>query len=126
MPLTNAGTNLLAQAIEGGTYTPYNATHAYIGIGDSLNAFSKTNTDLQASTNKTYKPMDATFPQVSGNIMTFQATFGTGDANYAWNEWALFNAASGGVMLNRKVGALGTKTSSQTWVMVGILTVNNP
>lgn len=126
MPMLNAATDLVASAILGGSYQPYDAGHAYLGVGDSSAAFDKTQTDLQASSNKTYKPMDATFPQVVGNLMTFQATFGTTDANYDWNEWGTFNAASSGLMLNRKVAFLGTKTSAQTWVLVGLITVNNP
>lgn len=126
MPLSNAGTVVFSSAIVGNSYTPFNAANSYIGVGDSLAAFAKTQTDLQASSNKLRKPMDATFPTVaSGTILTFQGTFGTTDANFDWNEWGVFNASSGGTMLNRKIGYLGTKTSAQTWVLQGILTVNN-
>lgn len=46
------------------------------------------------------------------NVLVLQATFGTSVANYAWNEWGIFNAGSSGKMVNRKVASLGTKTSS--------------
>jgi hypothetical protein len=126
MPLTNAGTNIIANALEGVSYTAFNAANAYLGVGDNVTAFVKTQTDLQASTNKIRKGMDATFPTLAGNVMTFQATFGTSDANFDWNEWGLFNDPTSGIMLNRKAAFLGTKNSSQTWVLVGILIVNNP
>lgn len=48
-------------------------------------------------------------------VMVAQATFGTGSANFAWNEWGFANAGSGGSMLNRKVAGLGSKTSSASW-----------
>jgi hypothetical protein len=126
MPLTNAGTIVIANALEGAAYTAYNAANSYIGVGDNNAVFAKTQTDLQASTNKIRKPMDATFPTLLGNVITFQTTFGPTDANFDWNEWGVFNDPTTGTMLNRKMAFLGTKTSAQTWVLVGILTVNNP
>ncbi len=46
------------------------------------------------------------------NVLVLQATFGTSVGNFAWNEWAIFNASTGGKMVNRKVASLGTKTSA--------------
>lgn len=45
------------------------------------------------------------------NVIVLQATFGAASANWAWNEWGIFNASTGGKMVNRKVSSLGTKTS---------------
>lgn len=67
--------------------------------------------------------MDSTWPQRATNLLTFQSTFASGDANFAWNEWAVFNAASSGVMLSRKVESNGTKSSGQTWVFQVQLTI---
>jgi hypothetical protein len=67
--------------------------------------------------------MDATYPQVSTNVITFRSTFATGDANFAWQEWGVFNASSAGTMLNRKVESLGTKTSAQTWQFTVTITL---
>ena len=39
------------------------------------------------------------------------------EANFAWNEWGIFNAATGGVMLNRVVESNGTKQNNQTWIL---------
>ena len=127
MALTNAGANILAVAATGGTYTPFNNGNAFLGVGDNSAPFVNTQTDLQASSNKTYVGMDVGFPTVtSGNVMTFEATFGPTLANYTWNEWGLFNAASGGVMFNRKVNSLGTKINTQTWILLVAITINNP
>ena len=116
MALVNLARDLIADAITGGaSYTKFNNANAYIGIGDSSTAHAAAQTDLQAATNKTRKAMDATYPSRSANVLTFRATFGTGDANYAWNERGIFNASSSGQMLSRKVISLGTKTSSASW-----------
>ena len=58
----------------------------YIAAGDSTAVFAPTQTDLQASSNKFYQPMDATYPLIATNVLTFRATFATGDANFAWQE----------------------------------------
>lgn len=115
MALTTAWRNaVLAPAIVGGSYTAYNNANSYIGMGDSSTAFSAAQTDLQASSNKFRKGMDATFPTQVANVLTFQSTFGLADANFAWNEFGIFNASSGGTMMNRVVQANGTKASSET------------
>lgn len=124
MPLTNAGRNhFAAAAIADGPPTPFDNSNAYLGAGDSSDAFDAADTDLQASSNKVRKPMEVGYPQRSGNVLTFRSLFGTGDANFAWNEWGIFNGASAGTMLNRKVESLGTKTSAQSWQLTTEVTV---
>ena len=116
MALVNLARDLIADAITGGSsYNKFSNANAYIGIGDSSTAHAAAQTDLQAATNKTRKAMDATYPSRSANVLTFRATFGTGDANYDWNERGIFNASSSGQMLSRKAISLGTKTSSASW-----------
>lgn len=117
--LIGNGTTTAAQAL-----TYFNNANANIGVGDSTTAAADTQTDLQAATNKLRRGMDATYPQHTDTTGTagsksilFRSTFATGDANWAWQEWGLFNASTAGRMLNRKVESLGTKTSSATWVI---------
>lgn len=128
MAITNAGAILAASAIIGtadaSPVTPLNAANAYIGLGDSNTAFAAGQTDLQAASNKVRKAMDATYPTRSSNVITLRSTFTTSDANFAINEFAVFNASSSGTMFSRKVdSSLGTKTSAQTWVVSVSLTV---
>jgi len=123
MPITDAGRDYLAQAGIGASVTAFNNANAHIGVGDSTTAFAVGQTDLQASTNKTRKAMDATYPSGGVNVLTFRSTFATGDANFAWQEWGVFNDPSAGIMLNRKVESLGTKTSTQTWQFTVVLTI---
>jgi hypothetical protein len=70
--------------------------------------------------------MDNGFPTRTNNQLTFQATFGTSEANFAWNEWGVANNSTAGTLLNRKVESLGTKTNSQIWQFTATITVNNP
>jgi hypothetical protein len=123
MALTNAGRDHIAADIIGEAVTEFNNANAHIGVGDSTTAFAASQTDLQAATNKLRKAMDATYPQRSTNVLTFRSTFATGDANFAWQEWAVFNASSTGVMFSRKVESLGTKTSAQSWQFTVTLTI---
>lgn len=122
MALTDAGRNLMIDGITGTAVTAFNNANSHIGVGDSTTAFSAAHTDL-VGTNKLRKPMDATYPTRATNVLTFRSTFGTSEANWTWNEWGVFNALSGGTMLSRKVEALGTKTSTQTWQFTATLTI---
>ncbi len=124
MALTTAGRNFIANAIiNNGSPTFFTNANAYIGVGDSNTAFSAAHTDLQAATNKLRKAMESTYPTIATNVLTFRSLFGTSEANFAWEEWAVFNASSSGTMLNRKVESLGTKTSSASWQLTVDLTV---
>ena len=123
MGLTNIGRNHIASGIIGATVTPFNAANAYIGTGDSSTAFAAAQVSLQAATNKDAWPMDATYPTQATNVLTFQTTVPTNSGNWAWNEWGVFNALSGGIMLSRKVESLGTKTSAQSWQINCAITV---
>ena len=122
MGLPTAGRDLIAKALIGDAYTTYANANAYLGVGDSSTAFGAAQTDLQASTNKLRKAMDSTYPQRATNVLTFKSTFATGEANWAWNEIGVFNAAAAGDMLCRVVQSLGTK-SSGSWALTHTVTV---
>jgi hypothetical protein len=122
MGLTTTGAAMLADAIIGGSsYTKLNNANAYIGVGNGTTAFAAAQTDLQGAS-KTRKAMDATYPSRSGGSITLRSTFGSADANHAWEEWGVFNASSSGQMLSRKVESLGTKVSGATWEFTVTLT----
>lgn len=125
MPLVNAGRDHLANAAIGVAVTAFNNANARIGVGNSTtNTTPLTYTDLQGAS-KTRKGMDAGYPTNStANILIFRSTFDTGEANHAWDEFGIFNAGSGGTMLCRKVQALGTKTSAESWQITATITVS--
>lgn len=115
MALTTAGINFISQAVLG-LGTPFNSENAYLGVGDSIGSFAANQIDLQG-TSKVRKPMDIGYPVIDAPVVTFKATYGPSEANFDWNEWGVFNAATGGVMLNRVVESNGTKLSNQTWIL---------
>lgn len=123
MALTTAFRNLACQLFIGEAATTYANANAYLGSGDSNTAFSAAQTDLQAASNKLRVAMDATYPTRSTNVITFRSTFSTSQANWAWEEWATFNASSSGTMMQRKVESLGTKTSAQSWQLTCDITI---
>jgi hypothetical protein len=123
MPFTNAYATYVATDTVGDALPRFDASNAYIGVGDGTTAFSPSQTDLQGI-NKFRKAMDPGYPTVSGNTMTFRATFNTNEANFPWNEWGIFNATTGGTMMNRKVVSLGTKDATQTWVLTVQVVIN--
>lgn len=117
MALTNAGRDFIAKAvINNSSPTFFDASNAYLGVGDSNTAYAASQTDLQAATNKARELVDSA-PGLASNVVTFVATFETGDANFAWEEFGIFNASSSGTMLSRKVQSLGTKTSAAEWTL---------
>lgn len=100
----------------------YASWAAYIGVGDSSVAASSSQTDLQASSNKIRAIMNSSYPTAaSSNSNQFQADFGAGVANFAWEERGLFNASSGQKMFARHVSSMGTK-SGGTWTLTCTLT----
>ena len=125
--LMYGGASAQWETLIGNAFTNFGNSNANIGVGDSTTAEAATQTDLQAATNKFRQPTTSvthTDGTTSGNASAvWVATFATGNANFAWQEWAIFNANTTGRMLNRKVVSLGTKTSAQSWVATATLTL---
>lgn len=123
--LLNEGIQALLDLLCGlGSPTTYSNANAQLGVGDSSTAESATQTDLQASTNKTWKAMESGYPSRSNQTVTFRSVFGSSDANYSWQEFSVRNGATADKNLNRKVSAQGTKASGQTWTLDLSITVS--
>lgn len=122
--LTNTGGALVEDLLMGAGGTAFNNANSNIGSGDSATAVNATHTDLQAASNKLRKGMVATFPSRAGQIITFQSSFTTSEANWQWNEMGVFNANAAGTMLCRalvsnpftKTSALSI-TATYTWTV---------
>ena len=112
--LLNAGITKMWNLIIGEDAAHYDNSNSELGIGDSSTAADPTQTDLQAAVNKTWKAMAATYPQVSNQKVTFQAEFGSDDANYAWEECAVRQTGAN-VLMNRIVSSKGTKSEGEVW-----------
>jgi hypothetical protein len=113
--LLNTGIDEMWDLIVGDSANHFNNASAQIGVGDSNTAAAASQTDLQAAANKTYKGMESGYPTSTTQKANFKASFGAGDANYAWNEWVVKQSASA-KCLNRKAESLGTKTGG-TWTL---------
>jgi len=109
---------------------PWSNANTFLGVGDSNTAEAATQTELQAATNRFYKAMNATYPSRSNQTSSFQSDFTTAEANYVWAEWTISAGATtasgagfttGTINLNRKVAALGTK-STGTWTLTSQVT----
>jgi len=116
--LLNEGITELMDLLTGAAATAFNNANSYLGVGDSATAAAAGQTGLQAATNKLYKAMEATYPQIAGQTITWRSVFGSTDANWSWNEFTVANGNSDAAAnLNRKVSAQGTKASGQTWTL---------
>lgn len=127
MPLVVTGrNNISALIVSTGAVRAWGATGAYFVVGISTATHSTANTWMQSTS--TMMAMDSGYPQRATNVCTFRATFSTAQANFAWNEWGIWNATSTGdataSLLNRKVEdpSLGTKTSAQSWQITADIT----
>jgi hypothetical protein len=130
--ITNAGwTRLMNLLTNQGATQAYDATHTRVGVGDATTpAEAYADTDLAAAAGSTHR----WFQLVGGagtlgtRTLTWSATFGTADGNFAWNEFGIdAGTASGNTvtapLLNHKVAiAQGTKASGQTWTASAALT----
>lgn len=123
--LLNEGITSLLTLLIGGSETAFNNANAHIGVGDGTTTANATQTGL-LGTNKTYMPMDATFPKVEGQTVIFRSTFGPDDGNHAWREFTVANGISDSAKnLNRKVeSALRTKANPDTWVIQLQITIS--
>lgn len=130
--LLTAGLARITSLITGAGGNAFNNTNGYAGVGDSTTATTVGMTALQAATNHYYRPMDASNPTSSNGVISANVTFGTTEANYAWQEWVwgVGNAAPSagatqpaGVCLNRAVQSLGTKTNGSTWTLQATVTL---
>jgi len=96
--------------------TQYDNGNAFLIVGTGSGAATASDV-VGTFTAGVTKAMEATYPQVAAagsHKCTWKASYGSADANQAWGEFGLLNAADG-LLANRKVSAQGTKTSGQTW-----------
>ena len=74
-----------------------------IGVGDSSTAAAAGQTDLQASSNKTYKTIAGGDYIYTRPTLFMSVDFGYSEANYTWNEVALRD--DNDVLIARQVDA---------------------
>jgi len=134
--ITTAGVARMHGLITGvGGLQAATATATRIGVGDGVGTAAVGDTDLSASAGGTHRQfaiLDGGFP-TAGSVMTFQATFASGVANFLWNEAGIdigTPTVSAGTtvaacLLNHKTGLnLFTKTSSLAVVATATITIS--
>jgi hypothetical protein len=137
--LTTAGLNRITSLFEGAGGTVFNHADAFIGVGSSstLAAIGDTGMGGDGSTTTAYyQPADTGYPTQSGGVINCNATFQTGNANFAWNEWGMGDASgtltAGGaiasvgtspILINHKIASLGTKASGAIWTLQATATI---
>ena len=116
--ILDTGANEMLKLIGGvAGATAFSAANAKIYVGSDSTAEAASQTGVLATTNKAYAGMDSGYPSVSGRTIVFRASFDDAAANFAWNEAAITNGSGvSAIAMNRKVSALGTKTTG-TWTL---------
>lgn len=131
--LTTAGLTRITSLITGAGGQAMTALATRIGVGDNSAATSAaiTDTNLGAATNKFWTILDSA-PGLSGGIMTFVATFTSGNGNFLWSEFGIdigtptvaSNSTVNAPLVNRKTSiAQGTKTAGQSWTASATITL---
>jgi len=94
-----------------------------VGVGDSATAVTLAQTGLIGTTNVLLQTADAGTARLN-QVVTIQSTFGTGVANFTWNEAGLFNGNTNNtsVMFNRVIIGPFAKTSAVSIVYVTTIT----
>jgi hypothetical protein len=145
--LTYVGLAFMLSVLTGVTTTttshPLNYTYLPVGVGDgggSVPTAAVTDSDLTATSNRFYNPVDNGYPTVgaagsTAGTWTVQSTFTSASANYAWNEWGLYGSTSqftvgqssqptNSTMINHKGVSLGTKVLTNVWTLQASVTLS--
>lgn len=122
--LVNEGINEMWKLVCGTGGTQYNNSNARLIVGTGTGTADPSDTEA-TFTNGVKKAMDTSYPTYGTNQKaTWKATYGPNDANQAWNEFGVLNAATSGKLMNRKVSAQGTKTSGKCFASLKSLLIN--
>lgn len=130
--ITNAGWRRIVDLAIGAGGQAWDSTHTRIGAGNGTGTAAGNSTDLTAASgtgNRFFQPVSAAGTATSGtgtsgtgsSTLAFASTFGTGDGNFAWNEFGVDQGTATGstvtaTLLNLKTSiSQGTKASGQTW-----------
>lgn len=95
-------------------------THMAIGTGTTAAAAGDTTLETESDRNT----LSTSGGTVSGNTITYEATWAAGDGTGAITEAGLFDAATGGDMLARTVFAVVNKTDLDSMTITWTITVS--
>jgi hypothetical protein len=123
--LVNVGINRLLDLLIGAGGTAYNSTNSRIGVGTSTTAAAASDTGLIGTDR--WALVDSV--SRTNQTVTWVATFIDGEAEFAWEEWAIDNGTADGdtataPLLNRRVQSMGTKGADSVWELSVAITVS--
>lgn len=119
--MVTVGINLALDLLIGVAVTNFATANARLGVGSSTTAWALGQTDLQTPIARAAM-QSGSFPSRASSTVTFKSDFAGATGDGSWQEWGVFNAASGATsILTRKVENLGTK-SGGTWTLTTTMT----
>lgn len=135
--LTTAGLQRLTNLIIGSGAQAMTSTRTAVGVGATSTSETVSDTALAANGGSAYYNVVDSAPTAVNGVLTCVCTYGSGVANFAWNEWCwaitngtitpgatLASIATTPQMINRKVASMGTKGSGATWVFTTTVTLS--
>jgi hypothetical protein len=125
--VTNGKNDIMQRLSAGlGTVAAINAFgHLGVGTDSTAAAIGQTQLNPSVAGSTLIQACDASFPSgPSSQVNTYKATFGTGVANFAWNEAGTFNGTTNGTsrMFNRVTFSTINKTSALSIAYTNTLT----
>lgn len=104
------------------------AAFTSLGVGTDSTAAAVGDTKLNPSVagSAFLQAADPTFPSRTGTVLTIQTTFGTGVANFTWNEAGYFNGTTNGTstIFNRVIIGPFAKTTASSIAYTSTITQN--
>ena len=86
------------------------------GAASAMPVAVATETGLQGT--NAYAVMEASYPQVAGQTMTFRSVFAAGVATIHWREATVANGGSNAsTNMNRKIQEMGVKAAGAVWTL---------
>lgn len=141
----NGWVNLLGSIAGTSITTKFSAAAGRIAVGTSSTAAAYADThlggDTGGSSTTSYCQLVSGAPTISTAssppTLVFAASFGTGNANFAWAEFGTDNGTSstvtvqtgqpaGTFLLNHGISSQGTKASGQTWTATETISFGYP
>lgn len=114
--LLNEGITRLMNLLTGGGGTNYGNATAWLGVGTSSGSVSAVQTGLSGTA--AYRPMEATYPQIANQTVTWRSIFDGANGNFQWDEFTVANGSGNSAEnLNRRVSDQGIKASGTTWTL---------
>lgn len=130
--LVTVGLARITNLITGGGGAAFTAAQAVCGVGSISTASNVADVHLggDGSSATAYYQLIDSAPTVNNGQISVVSTFGTGVANFSWNEWCwaiatgtitagstLSAVGTSPVMLNHKVTPLGAKSAGSAWAL---------